>query len=243
MVNTAVILAAGLGSRLKDRTKEIPKGFIEIENRSLIGMSINKLFKSGIEKVYIGTGHLNEIYDEFARRHETITCIKNKIYSSTGSMFTLYNMREHINSDFLLLESDLLYSKRALETLQKSEKTEVILGSGKTDSGDEVYIETDEKNMLVNLSKDKGSLGNIHAELVGISRVSSRAFDLMCRYFESKKDSDIKMDYEYAMVGVTADAGFYVHRIDDLVWCEIDDENHLNRAINTIYPMIKDEKI
>ena len=63
MITSAVILAAGLGSRLKERTKLQPKGFLELENKSLIERSINKLISCGIENIYIGTGYLSEVYD------------------------------------------------------------------------------------------------------------------------------------------------------------------------------------
>ena len=43
MITTAVILAAGLGSRLKDRTKLKPKGFLEVEGISLIQRSVDNL--------------------------------------------------------------------------------------------------------------------------------------------------------------------------------------------------------
>ena len=45
MIDTAVILAAGLGSRLKERTKEMPKAFLEIDGFTLIERSINNLLE------------------------------------------------------------------------------------------------------------------------------------------------------------------------------------------------------
>ena len=54
-IKTAVILAAGMGSRLQDITQnEVPKGLLKIEGKSLVERSIEKLRSIGIEKIYIG---------------------------------------------------------------------------------------------------------------------------------------------------------------------------------------------
>ena len=54
MIKIAIILAAGLGSRLNERTEHIPKGFLQIDDKTLIVMSIDKLLDAGIEEIIIG---------------------------------------------------------------------------------------------------------------------------------------------------------------------------------------------
>ena len=136
MINTAVILAAGLGSRLKNRTKDKPKGFLELEGKSLIERSVDNLLSVGISKIYIGTGYLSEVYDKFSDNYPQIETIKSYKYETTSSMYTLYNMSKVIKDDFLLLESDLLYEIDALNQLIDDETKDVILSSGKTSSND-----------------------------------------------------------------------------------------------------------
>jgi 2-aminoethylphosphonate-pyruvate transaminase len=237
MIKTAVILAAGLGSRLKDRTKLKPKGFLEIEGISLIERSIDNILSCGIEKIYIGTGYLSEFYDELSKKYYQIETIKSDKYKTTSSMYTLYNMKDKINDDFLLLESDLLYEKSALINLINDDKDDIILASGKTNSNDEVYIEIDENYNLINMSKNRDNLNSVYGELVGISKISIDRYKLMCDAFE--KQNNLKIDYEYVMVETAKENPFYVKKIDNLVWCEIDDETHLNRALNNILPKIK----
>ena len=91
MVKTAVILAAGLGSRLGDRTKEIPKGFVTVGGTSLINRSIEKLLSAGVERVILGTGYLSRFYEELARDNPRIETVKSDRYETTSSMYTLYN--------------------------------------------------------------------------------------------------------------------------------------------------------
>jgi len=46
------------------------------------------------------------------------------------------------------------------------------------------------------------------------------------------------MNYEDALVGASIEHDIFIKVVDDLAWCEIDDENHLQRALNLVYPKI-----
>lgn len=108
-IRTAVILAAGMGSRLYDVTGDsIPKGFLEVNGKTLIERSIEKLRSIGIEKIYIVTGHLNEYYDKLAEKYNFIETKRNRRYRTTGSMTSLAILENELKEDFLLLESDLI---------------------------------------------------------------------------------------------------------------------------------------
>ena len=142
-IKTAVILAAGMGSRLSDITNDqIPKGLLSINGKTLIERSIEKLRSIGIEKIYIVTGHLSFKYDELANKYKFIKTKKNRKYKATGSMTSLAILENEIKEDFLLLESDLIYEVYALIKAVNYEKKDCILLSGKTNSGDECYVET-----------------------------------------------------------------------------------------------------
>ncbi|MCM0650589.1 phosphocholine cytidylyltransferase family protein [Clostridium swellfunianum] len=242
MVTTAVILAAGLGSRLKEKTKYMPKGFLTIEDKAIVLRSIDKLIEAGINRLVIGTGYHSEYYEELALKNPLIECVKNEEFASTGSMYTLYNLQSKINEDFLLLESDILYDKHGLDELLKDRRANVILASGKTNSNDEVYIEADKDNKLVNMSKKSEQLQSIYAELVGITKVSNDMYKEMCRYTANELEKNRKFDYESVIVAVSKKMDVYVNKLEDYAWCEIDDDTHLNRALNSIFPKIKESE-
>ena len=239
MITTAVILAAGLGSRLKDKTELQPKGFLELKGTSLIKRSIDNLLSSGIKQIYLGTGYLSEVYENFALNYPEIICIKSDKYRETSSMYTLYNMRNSIQEDFLLLESDLLYEKDAITHLLNDKKSDIILSSGKTNSNDEVFIETDKNSNLVGMSKNRSELKSIDGELVGISKISTSRYNSMCRVYEELHNP--KIDYEYVMVETGKSSPFYIKKIEDLIWCEIDDDTHLKRALKDILPKLEEK--
>jgi 2-aminoethylphosphonate-pyruvate transaminase len=239
MIKTAVILAAGLGSRLRHWTIDTPKGLLVIDGSSLVEHSIRKLFAAGIDQIVIGTGHRGEAYERLAEQYPNITCVKNAQYETTGSMYTLYTVKDYLSDDFLLLESDLLYEQRALSALLEHNMPDVLLASQLTCSNDEVFVEADSNDCLVNLSKSREELGIVHAEMVGITKLSYRTFQAMCKYAEEVFTTNGKLDYEYALAGVAKSTSVYVHSMHNLAWCEIDNETHLDRAIQEVYPIVK----
>jgi 2-aminoethylphosphonate-pyruvate transaminase len=239
MVKAAVILAAGLGSRLGERTKEKPKGFLKIEDQPLIEYSILHLLSSGIERIYIGTGYLNEWYEEIALRYKEVICVTNEQYDTTGSMYTLFQLKDYVKEDFLLLESDLLYDQAALTILQYHHEPDVLLASERTHTNDEVFIEVDEAHCLVNMAKDENMLSNIFGELVGITKLSYATFQKLCNYAAKELQKNQKLNYEKVLTAISVESPITVHKVNYLPWCEIDNEVHLKRAMEVVYPQIK----
>jgi len=162
MIRQAVIMAGGLGSRLKGRTDTMPKGFIELGGEAIVRSSIRKLISAGIEEIIIGTGHCSEWYEKLADEMHILTCVRNNEYADTGSMGTLLRCAENVTGDFLLLESDLIYDSVGLFALINEQRSNVILASGATASGDEVYLEADsDANLVRHSKKQERSLRNL----------------------------------------------------------------------------------
>jgi 2-aminoethylphosphonate-pyruvate transaminase len=238
-VDTAVILAAGMGTRLKGHTQEKPKGFLEIDGDSLIERSIKHLLDHGISRIVIGTGYFHEHFEELKDKFPGITTLRNVDFATTGSMYTLYVVRDLVAGPFLLLESDLLYDPAALNYLLSDKRSDIILASGKTNSGDEVYIQHSPAGLLQNMSKDRSQLKHINGELVGISKISPALLTKMVTFANSHFSRGSRMmNYEDALVGASVEHEIFINVVDDLAWCEIDDESHLQRALTIVYPKI-----
>ncbi len=239
-IRTAVILAAGMGTRLNELGRRVPKGFLRLGARPIIEESIECLCKAGIERIFIGTGHLQEFYDGLCDRYSgVVRTVHNPRFADSGSMYTLYMLRDRIDEDFLLLESDLIYEQRALKAVAALEQPDAILVSGWTSSGDEVYVEARD-GLLLNMSKDRCRLGpQVVGELVGISRISRQMFRRMVAFAATRFSSTLKVDYETdCLVALAAEASIHCALIDDLLWAEIDDHAHLEHAREHIYPAI-----
>ena len=238
MIKEAIVLAGGLGSRLKDKTKTMPKGFLEIGGTAIVEQSVQKLLAHGIEKIIIGTGHCNEYYDRLAQKYSAIVTVKNERYAETGSMGTLECCAPLVTGSFLLLESDLIYDSIGLFTLINDERKNLILASGATHSGDEVYLQADADMRLTGLSKNKSDLQNVSGELVGITKLTKETVNNMCVYAKDHHNDLPKMEYEHALLKIAETDTIAVKKIEYYVWREIDDEDHLAMAVNDIYPHI-----
>ncbi len=235
----AVILAAGLGSRLGALKGEKPKGFLQPKGltESLIGRSIRLLLECGIEEIIIVAGFRAEYYENLAieinaKLNTTkIKVVKNEAYDHTGSAKSLECAKAFLKEETLVLESDLLYEKQMLEIMINHPSANLILASNATKSGDEVFLECSDEFLprLLALSKNKRDLNRIDGELIGICKLSKETFlGLMFNKV---------CDYEYLLVGLE------VLRIDDGIWCEIDDREHLKRTEDKIIPRLKNKEI
>lgn len=229
-----------MGTRLAERGRDLPKGFLQLGDRPIVEESIARLRRVGIGRILIVTGHLHQYYDALAERYRgLVETLHSDRYRDSGSMYSLYLAGPIVQEDFLLLESDLIYEQRALTTLSASRFDNAMLLSGFTGAGDEVFVETRDGN-LVNMSKRREELGpRIAGELVGITRVSIGLFRAMLDFAAERFTTTLQVDYETdCLVGVAAQVPIKCEVVGDLLWSEIDDEAHYRRASRHTYPAI-----
>ena len=237
-ITTAVILAAGLGMRLRDTFSGKPKGLLSIGGVPLVERSIQQLIAHGIHEIIIVTGYLAEEYEALADAYPTVRTVHNPSYADSGSMYSLYCARDAITGPFLLLESDLLYESRALSTLLNSPFEAAILVSGFTQSGDELYIETRD-DYFYHMSKERRELQHIVGELVGISKISNTLFEKMIAYSSAYFQKSLHLHYEDGCLNqVAKETQIPICFVPDLLWTEIDNAAHLHRAESVIWPQI-----
>ena len=239
----AIILAAGMGRRLKPLTDDLPKAFITINGKPLIYRSLDCLRAVGIKTVIIVVGFMESFFKKKIGEtyHDmNILYTSNKKYSTTGSMYSLSQTESLIDDDILLLESDLLYEQRAVEELVNHDYPNIILTSEIRRTGDEVYIYYDKNGYLTKLGKnidDSNALG----ELVGINKIS---FSFLEKLFDISKEDynkgEMKYHYEETIYKLCREVPVKCHMIKDLVWTEIDTYEDLQRAKKYIYSKIID---
>ena len=228
MVTTAVIMAAGLGTRFGEMTTEIPKGFIKAGEKPMIVRSIETLLASGIGRIIIGTGFKNELYEALANEFPQVECVYSPVYATTNSMYTLWNCRQAIGlDDFLVLESDLVFEKRAITDLLLNPHENVMLCADVTKFQDSYFLEYNKNLELVNCSVNESDL-KVCGEMVGIHRLSNSYYRELCFYYSTIVKEKPKMGYEFAMLHLAQTfEPIHVHKIPGLVWYEIDDYEDL----------------
>ena len=242
-MKTAAILAAGMGTRLGDELNDRPKGFLELGDRPIAEESVQRLSDAGVERIVIVTGYGAEHYEQLAARYPNlIETVHNAEFANSGSMYSLFCARQQLEGEtFLLLESDLIYERRALDVIIGPDQPDAILLSGPTGAGDEVYVESRD-GMLVSMSKHRDALGpEVVGELVGISKISRGLFGLMLNIAEDQFEKSLQFDYENCLVAAARNWAVACPVINGLVWAEIDDAAHLERARTEVYPKLRQD--
>ena len=211
-MKTAVILVAGMGTRLRGITNdEIPKPFLTINGLSLIERSIEKLLDSGIKKIILVTGHLDYFFEPLKKKYSSVVTIKNSNYANTS------------------------YEKNCLDILITSPEKDTILLSEDKKMSDDYYYEIIDNSigkLTFNLFEIKGEYG----ELTGLQKLSNELCQLMFKKYEDEKN--LKLGYEYCIEKIAKERRIFCKRVDGIIWSEIDDEFQLNRVMETIYPKL-----
>ena len=238
-VKTAVIMAAGMGTRFGDMTETIPKGFIKVGGLSMIKRSILTLIDCGIERIIIGTGYHREAYEAMAQQYPQIKCHFSPRYAETNSMYTLWNCRDIIgDDDFLLLESDLVFQEIAITSLIDCPLPDLMLVTPVTKFQDQYYIQVDENKVLSGCSTNKDEL-TVYGEMVGIHKISNRFYQKMCMDYAQKVENYPKLGYEFELEDISRNhLPLHVLKVDDLKWYEIDDPADLAYAEEHILPFL-----
>ena len=235
-MKTAVIMAAGMGTRFGDKTKVMPKGFIPFNGVPMVERSIRTLILCGIRHIIIGTGYHKEYYEELAKKYRPfVECVFSPRFAETNSMYTLWNCRQAIgDDDFVLLESDLVYEKAAIESLKTCPFESAMLITPVTKFQDQYYVEKNDRNELVNCSTDENAI-NPSGELVGIHKLSNKFYRTLCSEYEKIVDEKPKLGYEFMLLDVSQRVTpMYVMKVDGLQWYEIDDDDDLRYAEENI---------
>lgn len=237
----AIILAAGLGLRLSSYYS-LPKGLISLGGVTLIDRSITLLKQNNINNILVITGYKAKAYQTQLKNYKGVDIMYNPRYAETGSMYTFFLAKEWVTEEFLLLESDIIYPSYSLKALIDCAYPDAILVSGKTNSGDEVYVEQ-QQGYLTNLSKNKNDLKEkqLLGEFVGISKFSVAAYRDLIMDLENSPINYSQQHYEtYGLVKLAQIKKIYCSYIDTLLWSEIDTLKQWEQA-KKIYPLIENK--
>jgi choline kinase len=124
-ITTALLLAAGTGSRLFPLTKSSPKCLTLVNRESILERLVNNLKKQGFKRLVIVTGYKKECIMDFLGEQSgelSIEYIHSPLYRTTNNIYSLWMARHAINEPFVLLESDLVLKSALLEKMAYPDK-------------------------------------------------------------------------------------------------------------------------
>lgn len=239
-ITTAIILAAGRGTRLSTAGEITPKGLVEVGVEPLVSRSIRQMKSRGISDIVIVTGHQADLYDAFARVHAGVRCVFNPQYEYLGSLESLRCGLQAAEAPAMILDSDIIYESRGLDALLAEPGENAALVSGPTGSGDEYYVWSDAARRLHHFSKLISDKPDVPlGEHVGIIRIGSalRA-ELLARAPAQLRMKPLEA-YETLLIDLMPMHPVTAAYVHDLAWSEIDTAEMLETARTVIWPRLK----
>ncbi|MFT4168588.1 MAG: phosphocholine cytidylyltransferase family protein [Dysgonomonas sp.] len=172
----AVILAAGIASRLRPLTNNTPKCLLNVGSKCLLARTIDSLIANGFDRLVIVTGYLKEMIESFVSANYPdlrVEYIFNSKYDSTNNIYSLWLAKSAVQGQsMLLLDSDILFDSALISALLES-KQENCLALNSHELGDEeikVILNTD--GQITEISKTC-SIETAVGESVGIEKFSA----------------------------------------------------------------------
>jgi NDP-sugar pyrophosphorylase family protein len=230
--NHAVILAAGLGSRLRPLTETRPKPLVEVHGTPILHNALANLAALGVTETTVVVGYRKD--DIMASCGDTfdgmnITYVESSVFERTGSAYSLWLARDTLmNGDIFLLEGDVFFEKSALIRLLDHEGNvaaldvfdEMMSGSAVVLSGDGQVRE-----FRMNQSRADLSAEPLY-KTINLFRFDADTLrdHLVPRLDDLVASGGGKAYVEQVLAGLIADGGLKIKGAlcDDLRWFEID---------------------
>lgn len=231
----ALILAAGLGTRLAPITNDRPKSLVPVNGKPILMKQIENLHENGIADITVISGYKAEILEKAV--HDLwpdIHIVESVDYAATNNMYSAYLGIKAMFPDgdiepFLMMNADVFYDASVIAALLADASPDAIV----VDMGR--YIEesmkvVEENGRLVAISKKispEEALGS-SIDVYRFSAKGGRAFYRRCvEYIEEKKE--LKMWSEVALNDALADEVFQACPLKGR-WLEIDNHEDLAAA-------------
>lgn len=117
----AIILAAGMGKRLKELTSNATKCMVEVNGVTMIERMLSQLEQLKLNRIVVVVGYEGEKlmkYIDTLKIHTPIVYVNNEIYYKTNNIYSLFMAKDYlVEDDTLLLESDLIFEDAVLKRL------------------------------------------------------------------------------------------------------------------------------
>ena len=126
----ALILAAGMGTRLLPITRHLPKCLVPVNSKPILEHQLDALSMAGIQDVILVVGHLAKLLsDKYGTSYGGVNIhyVENRLYDSTNNIYSLWLARQHLNSQVLLLEGDLVFEPELLQRLTRTPEPNVAI--------------------------------------------------------------------------------------------------------------------
>ena len=214
-----IILAAGIGSRLKPFTESMPKGLFKLgPDETILERMVNIVRQNVDAEICIATGYEHKKIESVLKG---ASFVYNPFYKVTNSIVSLWFARGYLDDDTIIFNSDVVIEESLFkEILNIDNPATVLMDSSKIYGADYKVATYNER--VVMMSKE---LRTFSGEYAGITKLSKNAaLELRSKIEAMVENEQIDEWYENALVSMILNDDFILHYFDipQYQWVEVD---------------------
>ena len=130
-VDNAVIMAAGMSTRLAPLSYETPKALLNVHGEVLIERQIRQLREAGIEEIFVVTGYKKECFSYLEEKFK-VTLVENPYYETRNNHSSLYVVREHLKNTYICC-GDNYFPENVFRSEEEDSYYATVFEAGETD--------------------------------------------------------------------------------------------------------------
>lgn len=242
---TAVVLAGGRGTRLQEKTKEIPKAMIEVAGRPIFHYSLDFARELGATRVIVSGSHLFDMLSEAVLGYDkSVVMVKDKAHEPGKRILGLVSVCDHIEGDVIIFDGDYIYHPEIAKTILSHEYNKVTVHATLEKSdymAQDVIVDVDKNNHLLNMFKTAGTqpLGELQTYFNSLFYIPELDQKLFFDISEEARLGGAEHAEEAVMSYIKAGNLVDVFNFKKPLWMEIDDLEELKMGES----FVKDYKL
>lgn len=221
----AIILAAGLGSRLGKLTKNNHKSLIKVGNSTILQRLVSQFENCGLKNINIICGHQKRKIDKNFKEYKTFFYPN---YKTTNNLHTLYFFKNLLDQDCIISFADIIIDKNILKRLIKSNKDITLsIDKHKTREGT-MKIDIKKRKLIYLGNKPKIVSGNY----IGIMKIKKKMIKKLISAMKKIKNKSKNQYFTEALNYLIATDSIEVNyqNVNKKFWIEIDNFQDLKIA-------------
>ncbi len=225
----AIILAAGVGSRIRPLTDNCPKSLLKIGEHTILHMMVSHLQACGINDVVLVLGYLQQQIKDYVATNFpdlNVQFVTNERYEVTNTGYSLMLTEPFVqNSDFIKFDADVVFDQKILSQLINSEYANCLcIDKDINLDAEEIKVIVDEQNKVLKASKEVDPEKAI-GESIGIEKISKATAKLLFAELKimmaSQENHQAYYEAAYERL-IEKNVTFNTLDITGLKWTEID---------------------
>lgn len=234
-INTAVLLVAGTGSRLRPLTNDVPKALVAINGRPILERAVSALRAHGVQKFVFATGYRQDaLRAAVAALGIDASFCHNPDFETTQNSISLLHCRSALAGvGFYKLDGDVLFDADVLQRLDSvASELSVAVDSSRALDAEAMKVVVGERGSILKFGKAI-SVNDAHGESIGIERIRSSMSEALFEAVRTLQQGGVVNRYYedvYSELISSKQVEAKAAEVGDLRWAEIDDVDDLARA-------------